>query len=70
MNVLLLVILKSSNYLSCCCCLHQDQVIYRGIEDAEALEFFYVDPFTGRVSVKKSLYPGTRPQYTVKPLPV
>ena len=39
--------------------------MYRGIGDEDALQFFHVDPDTGKITIKKMLYPGTNTQYTV-----
>ena len=43
----------------------QDEIVYRSTGEEDALKYFYVDPFTGRVTIKELLYPGTRMQYTV-----
>ncbi len=43
----------------------QDAITYSGIGDEEVQEHFHVDPDTGVVTIKKSLYPGTRTNYEV-----
>ena len=40
------------------------------IGEDSAKEFFYVDPDTCRVTVKRMLYPGTATDYTVSNLHV
>ena len=50
------------------CC--QDVIKYSMIGEDSAKEFFYVDPDTCRVTVKKMLYPGTATDYTVSHLHV
>ena len=39
--------------------------MYRIKGEDDAVDFFYVDPFTGRVTLKQSLYPGAKTDYTV-----
>ena len=46
-------------------CDFQDVILYRAIGEADALDAFYVDPDTGRVTIKKLLYPGFKTTYTV-----
>ena len=43
----------------------QDTIFYSITGSGDADEFFYVDPFSGEVTVKELLYPGDTPQYTV-----
>lgn len=49
----------------------QDVIIYEASSDQEeALEYFYVDPTTGRVTIKKLLYPGSSTkEYSVSLFP-
>ena len=43
----------------------QDTVLYRAVGEDDALQYFFVDTFSGTVTIKKSLYPGSRTQYSV-----
>jgi hypothetical protein len=43
----------------------QDVILYRAVAEDDAMEVFYVDPNTGRVTIKKMLYPGSKTSYTV-----
>jgi len=41
-------------------------VRYSASGEMDALDYFYIDPYTGLVTVKKLLYPGsTKTDYTV-----
>ena len=39
--------------------------MYSALGEGDATDFFYVDPDTGRVTIKELLYPGTDREYTV-----
>ena len=54
-------VVRKFDDLVCC----QDVIQYSLTGEEAAKEFFYVDPDTCRVTIKKKLYPGTTTEYTV-----